>query len=181
MDLDWYAGMAEFNVGMFLYAVNDPGSLEAELEKHVAQFRGNSEDVLVLAWPELVAREAKLLSNTELSRTVTQTYTRTLRDTTHGWIDDLLALSMPWGFDLSDIKVPVELWSGSYDPLWPTAHTVWLAEHIQTCQLGAEPEGSHFSAAEKLPIILSRIVSIAKMGRQGEAPIGLTLPPGRAQ
>jgi pimeloyl-ACP methyl ester carboxylesterase len=176
VDLDWFAGMADFNAGMFLYAENSPSFLEAELEKYVTQIRSNPEDVFMLPWPELFARDAELNSNVELRRIVSQIYTGALRETTYGWIDDLLALSKPWCFDVSAIKVPVELWSGSHDAFSPTAHTVWLAERLETSQLEVEPEKSHFSAVDKLPNILRWIVSYADMCPQDEVPVGRTLP-----
>lgn len=47
-----------------------------------------------------------------------------------GWIDDYLALSKPWGFEVRDIGVPVEVWFGSEDNNSTPAHAEWLLSTI---------------------------------------------------
>lgn len=51
-------------------------------------------------------------------------------DGVDGWIDDYLALSKPWGFELRDIGVPVEVWFGSKDDNSTPAHAEWLVKTI---------------------------------------------------
>lgn len=36
----------------------------------------------------------------------------------------------PWGFELSEVKVPVIIYQGSEDLMVPFAHGKWLAEHL---------------------------------------------------
>jgi pimeloyl-ACP methyl ester carboxylesterase len=47
-----------------------------------------------------------------------------------GWVDDDLSCVRPWGFELSEIKVPVVLYQGSLDMMVPYAHGLWLDKHI---------------------------------------------------
>ncbi len=42
-----------------------------------------------------------------------------LRNSPYGWIDDVLALTGPWGFDPADIRVPVLLWHAAKDVFSP--------------------------------------------------------------
>ena len=53
-----------------------------------------------------------------------------LRSGVDGWVDDDIALTKPWGFDVAAIKVPVLLTYGRHDTLVPAAHGDWLAAHI---------------------------------------------------
>ena len=47
-----------------------------------------------------------------------------------GWWDDSYGLIRPWGFDVTDISVPVLLLHGKQDKFVPFAHGQWLAAHI---------------------------------------------------
>src|SRR5690348_5234940 len=59
-----------------------------------------------------------------------------------GWIDDVIALAHPWGFDLGSIGVPVSIWSGATDTRVPRRHADWLLAQLPTAQ-GYEHPGGH--------------------------------------
>jgi len=59
-----------------------------------------------------------------------------------GWVDDVIALAHPWGFDLASIDAPVSIWSGAADTRVPRGHTDWLLAHLPTAQ-GYEHPGGH--------------------------------------
>jgi pimeloyl-ACP methyl ester carboxylesterase len=66
----------------------------------------------------------------------------TFVDSHDGWIDDLLAVARPWGFDLTTTVVPVGIWHGTQDTRVPPAHGDWLAGAVPTAQLHVH-DGGH--------------------------------------
>jgi pimeloyl-ACP methyl ester carboxylesterase len=62
-----------------------------------------------------------------------------------GWWDDWVAFLSPWGFDVSSITVPVQLWHGEDDVAAPPAHGRWLAAHISGIEAIFVPGAGHTS------------------------------------
>ena len=60
-----------------------------------------------------------------------------------GWWDDWAAFLSPWGFDVSSITVPVQLWHGEDDVAAPLAHGRWLAAHIPGVEAIFVPGADH--------------------------------------
>ena len=50
-----------------------------------------------------------------------------------------------WGFNLADIRVPVNLWYGRYDVMVPVAMGTYLGEQIPGACLSVVEDGAHFS------------------------------------
>jgi pimeloyl-ACP methyl ester carboxylesterase len=57
-------------------------------------------------------------------------FAESLKHGDEGWWEDWVAQLTPWGFDVSDIRVPVQLWHGVADAAVPIEHGRWLADHI---------------------------------------------------
>ena len=64
-----------------------------------------------------------------------------------GSIDDVLAVTRPWGFDPGAIRVPVTIWQGGQDTMVPSAHGAWLASHVAGAREEFRPDQGHFSLA----------------------------------
>jgi pimeloyl-ACP methyl ester carboxylesterase len=65
-----------------------------------------------------------------------------------GWWDDSEAVVQPWGFELSDISVPVLLLHGRQDNFVPFAHGEWLAQHIPAVEARLSDADGHLTLLE---------------------------------
>lgn len=165
-DLDWEAGMTGSNVRAYADAQEDLDALEAKLNSQASHAKENSEGLLKLLWPEMVGPDKQVIGDIALRQIIARVHIQAVRGTTNGWIDDVKALSSPWGFDLSDITVPVKLWSGRKDVFSPVGHTIWLHENIKGAEAEIENEKGHFDALETLPRILTWVAGKMNEERQ---------------
>jgi pimeloyl-ACP methyl ester carboxylesterase len=64
-----------------------------------------------------------------------------------GWVADLMALTSPWGVDVTAVEAPVELWHGTEDRMVPLSHGRWLAGHLPDVTPHFEAAHGHLSLA----------------------------------
>ncbi|WP_242904863.1 alpha/beta fold hydrolase [Actinomadura terrae] len=62
-----------------------------------------------------------------------------------GLVDDDLAYVAPWGFDPSEVAVPVLLLHGEQDRIAPAAHARWLARRCPAATARLVPDDGHIS------------------------------------
>lgn len=168
--LDWQLGMADSNVKAYHNAENDLGKLVATLNAQARRVRNNSEGLLNVLWPELVGHDKEVIGDIGLRQIIAKIHAQALRDTADGWIEDVIALGSSWGFELSEISVPVKLWAGGDDVFSPVGHTHWLAKHIDGAEEDLEIElgKAHFRSVVVLPKILNWVVEQASIERVDE-------------
>ncbi len=127
--LDYFAGMGRSNVDDIKLFLTDQTASLAKLETE-------REDMLA-ATPDGLAREmATLLTPAdaaaltgELAGFITSAMHDGLAPGVEGWWEDN-CMHLPWGFELSDISVPVLVMQGREDMFVPFGHGEWLAGHI---------------------------------------------------
>ena len=80
-----------------------------------------------------------------------------------GWLDDDLAFTRPWGFDLASIATPTFLWQGTEDLMVPLAHGEWLAGEIPGIRAHLVPGEGHLSiGVGRLPQILGELAAVLR-------------------
>ena len=156
--LDWFAGMAESNVREFTTAAAAPESLIEELVETAAKIKANPMSHVTTLGPELPEADRRVVADTGIRALLAKNFAEALRDSAAGWIDDALAFCSPWGFNLSDIRVPVLLWHGEDDVFSPAAHARWMAGKIPNAELWVRPNAAHFGALEVVPDVLSWLI-----------------------
>ncbi len=68
-----------------------------------------------------------------------------MRQSLDGLVDDQIAIVSPWGFDLTEITIPISVWHGTLDDNVPVGHAYWFAEHIPNPTVHIEEGEGHLS------------------------------------
>jgi pimeloyl-ACP methyl ester carboxylesterase len=143
--LDWLDGMGQDNLDEFGATLAGREELERYLRKQA--------DAMLSAEPDAIAEALRsLLSPPDLA-VLTGEFAEYLQEATKvgiearldGWIDDDFAFLKPWGFELEDIRIPVQLWHGAQDRFVPVAHGRWLAERIPGVDAHLSDEDGHLT------------------------------------
>jgi pimeloyl-ACP methyl ester carboxylesterase len=66
----------------------------------------------------------------------------------------------PWGFDVSEIKVPVVIWHGDDDRNAPLSHAQALAAAIPHAELVVWTGMGHLTAIDRLDDVLGRLLEV---------------------
>jgi pimeloyl-ACP methyl ester carboxylesterase len=149
--LDYFDGMVEGNIAEFTEATRGGTALRALLEPEAAatleRMSGDMRDILGPDYP-LSEEDREVLGNPAFGQALRDDFTEAMRQGVDGWLDDDLAFVKPWGFEITDIAIPVKIRYGPEDTLVPPAHGRWLATHVP----GAVEElkyGGHLDADPK--------------------------------
>jgi pimeloyl-ACP methyl ester carboxylesterase len=158
--LDWFAGVAEANIADFQLFTNEPVAWRRKATREVREMREMTQEQfyesLFGASPEA---DRKVLTPELLAFAHAQLQDG-LSPGPEGFIDDYLSGTRPWGFELSSIRVPVQLWHGMEDRLVPLAHAKWLAAHLPRAEIHLEPGEGHISLfTQKIAAVQEWLVS----------------------
>jgi pimeloyl-ACP methyl ester carboxylesterase len=168
--LNWTAGMTESNVRAYGYAnTGQFGALRAIFDEQADRVSKSSQGLLSALWSEMGNHDKEVVDDIALRRIIAGVHVEALSNNCiDGWIDDVIALTHPWGFEPDKIAVPVKLWGGHDDVFCPIAHMYWLAERISGAEVEREYGKAHFGAVEILPRILAWVARKADAERPSE-------------
>lgn len=161
--LDWYDGMTQSNVSEHAAAANGPEGLAAMTEAAADAVRADPASLLVSLQDQMPDSDRRVVADPGIRAMLLQTYAEGLRTSADGWIDDVLAFYLSWGFDPAMVTVPVLLWHGAVDNLSPVSHAMWLADHIASATVVIQAGAAHFSALDVLPDILRWLSSESRV------------------
>lgn len=111
-------------------------------DRSVATMNGSDRDILA----EPALRVRMIESSGEL-----------YRHGGRGLYDEALVLARRWGFDPSDIRVPVHVWHGDMDETVPVRMAHYVARAIPGCDATFYPEDGHHLLYRRWPEILARL------------------------
>jgi pimeloyl-ACP methyl ester carboxylesterase len=142
--LDWFAGQTQGNVDEFKAALQGEDTYrqltERERKTTLERLDQGRSDFFGDTYE--MAESDRLLMAKHLALAADQ-LTNGLAHGVDGWVDDGIAFTKPWGFDLSSVRAPLSLTYGRQDTLVPAAHGDWLAAHLQVSRLVINDESGH--------------------------------------
>jgi pimeloyl-ACP methyl ester carboxylesterase len=153
-DLDWFAGMGETNITEFGLALEGRASLEPVLRQELEGMLAGGPEGLAEAMRSLLSPVDEAVLTGEVALYFFEALRTGSEERLDGWIDDDLAFTKPWGFDLGRIEVPVLLWQGAEDRFVPFSHGEWLADRIPTVAARLSPDDGH------LTLLLRRVSDV---------------------
>ncbi|KAL1900552.1 hypothetical protein Sste5346_002275 [Sporothrix stenoceras] len=164
-DLDFLAGQGEDNIEEFRAAEQGEPQLRAFCENMRSEIKAGGPEGAVAALDTILSDVDKAAAKRgDLGDYLFNVLNDGLRTGVDGWVDDDLEFTQAWGFDLSEIKVPVLLYQGSDDKMVPYSHGQWFAKHLPADALRAhliEGEG-HVSLVAKGAELLAELVEAGK-------------------
>jgi pimeloyl-ACP methyl ester carboxylesterase len=146
--LDWLDGMGQDNLDEHAATQAGEGPLREFLERMRAQMlplvMSDDPDALVKAMASLLPPVDAAYANAH-SADVNLMMVKAIEGGVDGWLDDDLAFSSPWGFDLADIRVPVLVLQGKQDLMVPFAHSQSVADAIPGAELRFLDDDGHLT------------------------------------
>lgn len=152
--LDWYAGMTPGNVEEFCAAAQGETAYRPIVERLAANAMHSIEagGIQVVGDYDLPDSDREGLAARQQEDGYRERMTLTYRDGVDGWIDDCIALTRPWGFNLTEVTAPISIWYGADDVLASPAHHEYLANNIVGATLH-ELDGGHLLTEADLAAI----------------------------
>jgi pimeloyl-ACP methyl ester carboxylesterase len=101
-----------------------------------------------------------ILARSEIRDMFLASYAESLRQGVDAFAWELQLLARPWGFSLSDIRVPVAVWHGGKDNSVPPVMGKRIAATIPGAQLHLLPDESHLFFLSRWREILGNLLSL---------------------
>lgn len=152
--LDWYGGMSAGNVEEFRAAAQGEQVYRPLVERLAAEALASVEagGPQVGEDYQLPESDRQALAARRLEDNYLERMRATYRDGVDGWIDDCIAFTRPWGFELGQVSAPTSIWFGTDDVLVTRAHQEHLRDSIPQAQLH-ELSGGHLLSDNDLAAI----------------------------
>jgi pimeloyl-ACP methyl ester carboxylesterase len=156
-DLDFLDGMGPENHEEFGAAVTGRHALEPYLEKEAEEMTTVTAEQIAEALGGLVSPVDRAYATGEFAERMLASFRRACLHGVEGWAEDDLAFTRPWGFEPSDITVPVSVWQGAQDRMVPFSHGRWLAANIPGATVHLDDDQGHLSLWGRIGEILDEL------------------------
>jgi pimeloyl-ACP methyl ester carboxylesterase len=143
--LDWLEGMGQDNLDEFATTLEGREPLEHYLRHQADAMLATEPEGLADTLRSLLSPPDAAILTGEVAEFLHEETRVGIRERLDGWIDDDLVFLAPWGFELEDIRTPVQLWHGAQDRFVPLAHGEWLAERIPGVEAHLSEQDGHLT------------------------------------
>ena len=144
-ELDLTEGMGEGNIVEFGLAQQGEEALRPALERDFAGLRELDVQGLIEAMRPFLSDVDAAALDGELGAHMLDSFRRSLSRSVDGWVDDDLAFTRSWGFELESIQVPTLVVQGRQDLMVPWAHGEWLAHNLPSAEAWLREEEGHLT------------------------------------
>lgn len=156
---DWSNGMSEDNQRLYDMAGSNSGHLLAKFKAIARASERNPEVVLEIIESEMsLSDKSYLRRRPDIRNLIALSHAYAMKYGPWGRYDDVIATkSLPWGFDLQEITVPVLLAQGRHDTFTPVEHFEQLMTDIPTATGDYYDNVGHMEILELVPEYIGRL------------------------
>jgi pimeloyl-ACP methyl ester carboxylesterase len=152
--------MGMTNVEEFRAAAAGSPAFVAWLEDAIEDLRELTAAEVLDALGDLVGpSDRKVLAGGAVPEYVAQAFRDGVAAGPWGWHDDTVSFVAPWGFEPSDITVPVSVWHGIDDRTIPVGHGHLLAATIPTAQSFLLENEGHLSLESRYGVVVDELLA----------------------
>jgi pimeloyl-ACP methyl ester carboxylesterase len=143
---DWFAGMDAVNIEEIGWALEGEDVLAREIERTAAGMLERVADdpsKVISDAVELSEPDRAVMASPERREAIREGINEAFRQGVWGYVDDIFCLIQPWGFDVTEIRVPTRVLYGLTDVLVPRQHGEWLAHNVPNAEVVIDEQGGH--------------------------------------
>ena len=145
---DWFADMDAVNIEELGWALEGEDVLARNIERVAARMLERVADdpsKMISDNVQLSEADRAQMANPERHDAIRKGINEAFRHGIWGYVDDVLCLIEPWGFDVTEIRVPTRVLYGLTDVLVPRQHGDWLAHNVPGAEAVIDEQGGHVS------------------------------------
>jgi pimeloyl-ACP methyl ester carboxylesterase len=158
--LDWFAGMGESNVAEFRAALRSRAACERLVEADASDLLCAEPETVEQGFRFLLCPADAALFTRDFARFVVRSIREGIGERRDGWVDDDMAFATSWGFEPTQIQIPVLLMHGERDRFVPVSHGKWLAHRIPNVDARFLPNDGHLNlSVRRIPEVHAWLVS----------------------
>lgn len=143
---DWFADMDAVNIEELGWALEGEDVLTSNIERVAARMLERVADdpsKMISDNVQLSEADRAQMANPERHEAIRKGINEAFRHGVGGYVDDVLCLIQPWGFDVTEIRVPTRVIYGLTDVLVPRQHGDWLAHNVPNAEAVIDEQGGH--------------------------------------